>query len=46
MPDGSFIFFEPKKTMPFTGWRKAYWKNGKVRFLEQYKDGSLDGEFI
>ena len=43
MPDGSFIFFEPKKTMPFTGWRKAYWKNGKVRFLEQYKDGSLDG---
>lgn len=46
MPDGSFIFYEPKKTMPFTGWRKAYWKNGKVRFLEQYKDGSLDGEFI
>lgn len=46
LPDGSFLSFEPNKTEPFTGWRKAYWENGKIRYLKQYKNGRLNGELF
>ncbi len=45
MPNGSSLSFEPRQDRPFTGWRKQCRKNGKVRVLEQFKDGKAHGPY-
>ena len=42
-PGGFGLKFIPQEKIPFSGWHKQYWDNGRVRFLKQYKQGKKDG---
>lgn len=44
--DGSLISYSPGHENPFTGWRKQVRENGKLRSLEQFKNGQSDGLYL
>jgi len=44
--NGDEIYYAHKGDKPYTGWTKATYENGHVKFLNQYTKGKLDGLFI
>jgi len=40
---GEELRYAPNEDTPYTGWTKAMWGNGQIKFLMQYKDGKMDG---
>ena len=42
-PDGSPLYYQPRKLRPYTGWSVGFHDNGQVKELAQYKDGKQDG---
>jgi hypothetical protein len=40
---GFELYFAPNMQKPYTGWVKRFYKNGRLRSLDQYKDGIRHG---
>jgi hypothetical protein len=40
---GFELYFAPNMQKPYTGWVKRFHKNGRLRSLDQYKDGKMHG---
>ena len=46
MKDGSILLFQHGEKNSFTGWRKQVRETGKLRSLEEYKNGKPHGLYI
>ena len=42
---GEVVFHVPNDQTPYTGWAKVTYENGQVEFLNQYKNGKLNGPY-
>jgi len=40
---GEKLLYAPNEQTPYTGWAKEMWDNGRIRGLDQWKDGKWDG---
>ena len=42
---GEIVFHAPNDQTPYTGWAKVTYENGRVEFLNRYKNGKLNGPY-
>jgi len=42
---GEELYYSPDHDSPYTGWAKIVYENGQVEFLNQYRNGALNGPY-